>query len=940
MKYTYDEVLKSSIEYFEGDEFAGKIFVDKYALRDNEGNLLETSPADMFNRITNELVRIELTKFKNPLSKEFILSLLANFKYVVPQGRILYGCGNHHQYVTISNCYFLEKPSDSYSGIIRTDEELANISKRGGGVGIDISNLRPINSPTKNASRTSTGIFPFMERYSNSIREIGQGGRRGAMLLKLNIHHPQALDFALAKRDKTKVVGANISFEITNEFLQAVVDNKDYEQRFPVEKDKERKISKFISAKKLWKEIIHSVWLVGDPGLLFWDNILEEDIGKYYDEEGFRVVGCNPCISKWGCVITLNGYKCIKDLNIGEKIWSSEGWTTVINKISRGIKQTYKYSTEDSSIICTDNHNVISNGIKKQIKDCKEIDTFLLYSDEIITKDIISIEKWKEEEVFDITVDNNSHTFWCNHFNVCNCGEITLSKNDSCRLLLLNLYNYVDNPFTSEAKLNFSLLYEHAKIAQRLIDNFIDLELECIDRIIEKIKNDPEDEFTKSRELQLWLNIKEVCKNGRRTGVGFTGLADVFAAMNLPYGSEASILLADKIGKCIKFGCYRSSVDMAKELGPFPIFNYGKEQNSDFTNRINREEIVLNDGKVIRGSDIIEDMKKYGRRNIMCLTLSPAGTMSNLTQTSSGFEPVFELEYERMKKGNPNDEHFRVDYVDKVGDNWMRFTIFHPKVSTWMKITGKTDIKESPWYRSCANDIDWHNKIKLQATLQRHIDHSISNTLNVPTNITEEEISNIYLEAWKNKLKGITVYRDKSKDGVLNRLTPTIVEEKRPRELFCDVHHVVVKGQAYFVLVGKKDNKPYEVFAGKNGFLNKKIKSGRIIRKRRDYYKAIFDDKDETELSPITASTSEMENAITRLVSTLLRSNADINLIVVQLDKVGGEMTGFAKCIARSLKHYIPDGTEVGELCETCQSKLIRENGCIVCKQCGFSKCN
>jgi ribonucleotide reductase alpha subunit len=940
--------------------------------------------------------------------------LLANFKYIVPQGRILYGCGNREQYITLSNCYLIKTPSDSYAGILRADEELVNISKRGGGVGLEISNLRPENSSTKNASRTSTGIIPFMKRYSNSSREVGQcikfdqqvltdiglksienvyindkvwtkegwvkvinkfdngtkkiykiktkygfsiecsedhifltlqnnqltqirlkdlvvtdkivlisgqqiqkeelsldnkhyippksaqhqfkivnlpnkldkklayiigysygdghfvknpitkikedlclsvsdlqiktklltyikdifniiskvnngsgkvevirigskdiaqfleqnnlakeyskdikmpeliknssgeiqgaflsgyfdadahigntgenqkphfrassiskkfiddcqnllisngiiskiqpfnhkqkwntcyrlnivgtfsqnklikfcsesikaqnikkisledhiltpftykynkkqflslqafikqnhkeclliqdeiveiieneyaktydlelekehmfwcegfyvhnSGRRGAIKLDLNIHHPQALDFAKVKRDKELINGANISFKVTDEFLNAVECNGEYEQRFPVDKDSVRKFSRKASAKKLWNEIIKSVWLVGDPGLLFWGNVEKEDIGKYYQKEGFSAVATNPCTSggsSW--VLARNGRTIqIYDLNVGDKIWSIDGWTTVTNKINRGIKQTYKYTTDHSYIICTDNHNVISDGQKKQIKDCEYIDgLFSPSNDQVITVKIKKVEKWKEEEVFDITVDNKSHTFWCNSFNISNCGEITLSDNyDSCRLLVLNLYNYVRNPFTHPS-FDFDLLYSHAQIAQRLMDDFIDLELECIDRIIEKIKIDPEDDFTKSRELSLWQTIRKTCESGRRTGVGFTGLADVFAAMNISYGNEASIQLADKISKTIKFGCYRSSVDMAKELGPFPIFNYDQEKDSDFIGRINKEVLIL-DNEIIYGKDIVEDMKKYGGVILCC----------------------------------------------------------------------------------------------------------------------------------------------------------------------------------------------------------------------------------------------------------------------------------------------------------------------------------
>jgi ribonucleoside-diphosphate reductase alpha chain len=810
--YAYNEALISSQEYFGGDEFPAKVFLDKYALRNDKLELLESTPDEMFHRVATELARIEKKKFKKPLTYDEIMSYIKGFKKIIPQGSPLSGIGNPYQFVTISNCYVVESPPDSYAGIMKTDEEIVQISKRRGGVGTDVSHLRPNGTPTTNAARTSTGIIPFMQRYSDSIREVAQNGRRGALMLTCSIHHPEILDFAKCKRDLTKVTGANISIRLSDEFLQAVKDGTDYEMRWPVD-SKKPVISEMIDARRVWMEIIENAHATAEPGLLFWDNIIRESPADCYAEFGYRTTSTNPC------------------------------------------------------------------------------------------------------------------------------GELPLCPYDSCRLLLLNLYSYVKNPFTSKSYFDYDEFYADAQVAQRFMDDLIDIELEMIERIIAKIKKDPESQTVKSRELELWHRMKDACANGRRTGTGITALGDTIAALGYKYGSTKSIEVTEEIYKTLKLGAYRSSVDMAKELGHFKVWDHNLEKNNPFLLRIKEEDPRL-----------WKDMKEYGRRNISLLTTAPAGTVSIEAQTTSGVEPVYLLMMIRRKKVNPNDEGARVDYRDETGDCWQEFTVFHPKVQEWMEVTGKTDIKESPWYGCCAEDINWTSRVKLQAAAQRHVDHSISSTVNLPEDVTVEEVSKIYQTAWEAGTKGVTVYRKNCRSGVLVE-KKEVQEEmiqyhdapKRPEELPCDVYHVSVKGHPYFVLVGTLFGEPYEIFVGddKDKLISRSIKKGVIKKHRRGKY-GLFNplDPDNIIHPDIAKYIGDDYEGQTRLISTSLRHGVSVSFVVHQLEKIEGDMMSFNKACARVLKKYIKDGEAVsGEECPECRSQLARKDGCIQCVSCGWSKC-
>jgi len=860
------------------------------------------------------------------------------------------GISNTHSYnvegLISLNCFVINSPADSYGGIHHTDEQLSHVSKRRGGIGIDISNLRPEGSPTKNSSRTSTGILSFMERYSNSIREVGQYGRRGAMLLTLDVHHPQVLDFTTVKNDRTKVTGANISLRLSDEFLNAVQNDEDYELRFPVD-SKTPKISKKTKAKEVWKAIIKNAHEMAEPGLVFWDTILRNSLPDCYAAFGFKTESLNPCQPGHTKILTESGIKNLSDINIGDYIWSKEGWTKVLNKWSNGVKDVYKYSTTAGCVYCTKNHRLVvdDKNTKVEAQYAKTINIFISET-ELKTFDIKSSEYSSTEEVFDITVDNKSNSYWSNGCDVSNCGEICLSIYDSCRLLLLNLYSYVDNPFTANAKFNYKKFLSHAIIAQRLMDDLIDLEIESIDRILNKIENDPEPLNIKQREIELWQNIKKYCELGRRTGTGITALGDAIAACGFKYDSDESLQTVEKIYKTLKFGCYLSSIEMAKELGPFPVFNYELEKDCEFLKRMEDESLIIDEDLTLYGKDILNAMKKYGRRNIALLTTSPAGTVSILTQTTSGIEPVFMTHYFRKKKGNLQDENFRCDFTDQNGDMWMEFPVYHPKLKEWMRITGETDITKSPYYGACANDINWRKRVELQALAGKHVDHSISSTINLPNNVSVEEVATIYETAWKTgTIKGITVYRDGCRTGVLTAEKSSEIKKPqeviRPKALDCEVHHVTVKGTQYFVLLGILNNKIYEVFAGKNGVLDKSIKNAKIVKKRGGHYHLVAaDDTKEIYLAPITVTCNEEEEAVTRLTSLLLRSGTELHEIVLQLEKVSGNISSFSKAIARVLKKHIPDDTIVKEKCPECGAEsMVRQEGCVTCKNCGYSKC-
>jgi ribonucleoside-diphosphate reductase alpha chain len=805
--YEYCDALKQSIEYFGGEELSAKVFLDKYALRDENGEILEDTPDKMHRRLAKEFARIEKDKFKKPLTEEDIYNYFKDFKYIIPGGSGLSGIGNKYKYVSLSNCFVGKSPLDSYSSICKTDEEIVSISKRRGGIGFDVSNLRPQGSPTSNASNTSTGIVSFCERYSNTIMEVGQAGRRGALILTISIHHPEVVNFIKMKQDLNKVNGANISVRLTDEFLEAVENDKEYEQRWPVD-SKKPKISNMIKAKEIWDMITESAWKSAEPGILLWNNIIKESPADCYPD--FQSTSTNPC------------------------------------------------------------------------------------------------------------------------------SELPLSERDSCRLLLLNSYSFVENPFTKNAKFNFDKFYNYSQVAQRLMDDLIDLEIENIDNIIKKIQQDPEPIEIKRDELSLWKAVKKSCQEGRRTGTGLNAIGDTIAACGLEYGSKKSIDLVGEIFKTLKIGCYRSSVDMAKEIGAFKVWEYDLEKNNPFLLRIKEEDPTL-----------YKEMKKYGRRNIGMLTMAPSGSVSILTKTTSGIEPLFQTSYVRRKKINVNDENIKVDFVDNSGDRWQNFEIFHPKIKEWEEITKEKDITKSPWYGCCAEEIDWNKRVLLQATANKHIDHSISSTLNLPEEATIEDVSKIYIAAWKYGCKGITVYRKNCRTGVLidgdqekkKLLITKTSAPKRPKELPGDLHHVSVKGSRYFVLVGIiNGQEPYEVFAG-NEDMEKLPRQVIIRKKKRNTYCITNINTGEILFDDISKKINDEEEALTRMISLGLRHGADITFITHQLEKTNGDMLGFSKAVSRVLKKYIKEGSMVhGESCPECGGELRRAEGCVACT-CGFSRC-
>lgn len=815
---TYENAFEACVSYFAGDELAAKVFLDKYALRDNDGNLLETTPVDMHHRIAKEFARIENKKFKNPLSENEIFTLLDRFKYVVPQGSPMFGIGNNHQIISLSNCYVVESPEDSYGGIMRVDEMLAQISKRRGGVGVDISKLRPSGASVKNAARSSTGITSWMERYSNTIREVGQSGRRGALMLSINVAHKDVESFITVKNDDTKVTGANVSVLLSDEFLNAVEKDEDFRLRFPVDAPPSDN-DKIVKARDLWKKIIRNAWLRAEPGLLFWDKVTKYNAVDCYADQGYQTISTNPC------------------------------------------------------------------------------------------------------------------------------SELPLCSFDSCRLMVLNLFSYVVNPFTKDAYFDFELFSQHGVILQRLMDDMIDMELEKIQQIIDKVKKDPEDKQIKQRELDLWKTVYEKCNNGRRTGTGITALGDTLAALGVPYGSKESIGMTGKIMQTLCLASFKSSCDMAKEIGAFPIWDWSKEKDSQFLLMIKEHDPKL-----------YEDISKHGRRNIANLTIAPTGSVSIMTQTTSGIEPLFMLNpYTRRKKVNPTDKNVRIDFKDQNGDCWQEFEVIHPKVAMWRNVTGNTNLQESPWYGCCAEDIDWVAAVELQAEAQKYVDHAISKTVNLPEDVTEDQVAKIYEAAWKFGCKGMTVYRKNCRTGVLVEKPKKEVKDekkkickndapKRPSSIDAEVHFPIIKGEPYYVIVGLLEDDPYELFAGlnqENGeqIIKKGLSKGKLQKKARGKY--VFAADGETSCDLTNINNHENGDALCRMLSTALRHGADISFVVHQLEKTEGDLASLSKVLARTLKKYIKDGTKVhGEECPECKSSNIqRDDGCVICKDCGWTKC-
>jgi len=837
--YTFDEAFKSSKEYFKGDDLAARVWANKYALKDSYGNLFEKNPDEMHKRLAIEIARIE-SRYPNSLSEKQVYGLLKDFKYIIPQGGPMSGIGNKYQIASLSNCFVIghRNPADSYGGIMKIDQEQVQLMKRRGGVGHDLSHVRPQGSPVLNSALTSTGVVPFMERYSNSTREVAQDGRRGALMLSISSKHPDAEKFIDAKLEAGKVTGANVSVRIDDEFMQSVVSNKPYNQQYPVESN-DPIFKQTVDAGNIWKKIVHNAWKSAEPGILFWDTIINESVADSYADLGYKTVSTNPC------------------------------------------------------------------------------------------------------------------------------GEIPLCPYDSCRLLAVNLFSYVENPFTPEAKFNFDLFKEHVGYAQRIMDDIIDLELEKIDAILEKIGADPEDYEVKMVEDKLWRNIRKKATEGRRTGVGITAEGDMLAALGLRYGSEIAVDFSEEVHKTVALSAYRSSVTMAKERGAFEIFDAQKEKDNPFILRLKEQD-----------EQLYADMVQYGRRNIALLTIAPTGTTSLMTQTTSGIEPVFMPVYKRRRKVNPNDPESTVSFIDEVGDSWEEYKVFHHKFSDWLDVNGfnseevktMTDeevdsiIEKSPYYKATSNDVDWVSKVKMQGRIQKWVDHSISVTINLPEDATEELVGQLYVTAWESGCKGVTVYRDGSRSGVLisNKKDKKVdlddpASFKRPKSLKAEIIRFNNNDEKWIAFVGIKDELPYEIFTGiadeEMYPIPKSINNGNIIKvKDKDgnsRYDFQYIDKYgyENTLGGLSHMFDKEFWNYAKLISGVLRHRMPIPGVVnlVQSLRLDNEtINTWKNGVERALKKYIPDGTKpkTGTKCTECSSEsVVYQEGCLICQDCGHSKC-
>lgn len=985
--YAHQEAYDASIEYFDGDDLAANVFVSKYALRDLEGNLYEKVPTAMHRRLAREFARIE-AKYPNPMSEKEIFCLLADvgamadscddrswdelesaahgFGPVVAQGSPMSAIGNPFQFQSLSNCFVIESPHDSYGGIMKTDQEQVQIMKRRGGVGFDISSIRPKGIKTANAARTTDGIGIFMERFSNTCREVAQGGRRGALMLCVSCVYPQILDFIDIKRDLTKVTGANLSIRFTDDFMRAVKADSEVTLKYPVDSDAPI-VSRQEKATKIWDAFTDAAWKTGEPAPLFWDTIKRRCPADIYESKGFGSIATNPCVTGDTIVRTTHGNKTVKELSdLGERFVVAaydEATKIIVEKSAIAFKTKENAALlqlttrSGKKIRLTPDHRVYTQrGWIEARKLCSNRSSMI--SDSML---LMSTNSWDEiidincdvepEDVYDLTVED-VHNFFANDLLVHNCSELTLSAFDSCRLLLVNLVKFVDDPFTSSAKFDYAKFDFIAQKAQRLMDDLVDLEIEAIDKILEKIKADPEPADVKIVEINLWEKIRTATVNGRRTGLGVTAVGDALAYQGIRYGSDASIKMTGDTYKALCLASYRSSVTMAKERGPFPVYSHELEVGHPFI------EQVMNEDPELRSA-----YDKFGRRNIANTTTPPAGSVSIETQTSSGPEPVFMLSYKRRKKINPNDESASVDFVDKMGDKWQEFTVYHHGLKKWAEVTGKSIdcYDESPYYGATAHEIDWMKKVALQAAAQKWVCHSISSTVNLPKEATIQDVKNVYMRAWETGCKGITVYRDGSRDGVMvsNSSKPTtdksgtVTVVERPKELPCDIHRVNVKGESYLVLVGLLNGEPYEVFAGRSEYVEvpKKAKTGILIKNGKKEGLSTYnlkipvgdDDfivfKDVVELFQ-----NPTYGAFTRTISLAIRHGVPVQCLVEQLRKdKNSDITSFSSVIARVLaKGYIPDGTKLSNnaLCPNCGSdKVAYLGGCATCMACGHSKC-
>ena len=996
MSHTREQAYQASLKYFNGDELASSVFVDKYALRTPKGDLLELTPSDMHRRLAKEFARVE-KKYPNPMSEKEIFCLLADVSHlddsqiekmsldelatesrglgsIVPQGSPMSAIGNSFQYQSLSNCFVIQSPYDSYAGILKADQEQAQIMKRRGGVGFDISTIRPKGIITANAARTTDGIGVFMERFSNTCREVAQGGRRGALMLTIDVHHPEIRTFINIKRDLKKVTGANISIRLSDEFMQSVKDGTKVQLRFPVEKDAKHIIEETVDANQLWHEIIEAAWASAEPGLLFWDTVKKRTPTEAYPD--YRSTSTNPCVTGDTLIETNAGIKTVKELaenNAQFKVLSYN-----IEENTPIVKPATAFKTKENAEIL---QLTTKSGKKIKLTPDHRVYTqrgwieagHLQKGDKVLSlKMIDQLTEWDEiveinfsdnEDVFDLTVDD-THNFFANGLLVHNCGEIVLSPYDSCRLLLVNLYKFVKNPFTSGAAYDNERLKDVVVKAQRLMDDLIDLEIEAVDKIISKIQSDPEPEDVKRSELDLWNKIKSAALGGRRTGLGITALGDALAAMGFVYGSKKSIEMTETLYRSLAISAYKSTVKMAEERGAFPVFSHKLEGNHPFIQQI-----------LEASPDLAKDYKKYGRRNIALTTTAPAGSVSVLTQTTSGIEPAFMLFYKRRKKVNGDDPNVKVDFVDPLGDKWQEFMVYHHAFKKWMEINNKTEanVAESPYHGGTANEIDWVAKVDLQAAAQKWICHSISNTTNIPNSTSVDVVKGIYMRGWETGCKGVTIYRDGCRTGVLVAETKpeekkvdvdgqpeAMVEShapKRPKELTCDIHRINVRSsgdnESYLVLVGKLDDKPYEIFCGLSQHVEvpRKAKTGTLIKNGKKDGVATYNlqipigDDDQLLFKDVVELFSNPNHgSMTRTLSLALRHGVPVQYMVEQLqkDKHSG-LQSFSKAIARVLKSYIPDGTksQSDKVCGSCGVEgLIYKEGCVSCVSCGWSRCS
>lgn len=830
--YSSEEAFNASVKYFKGDDLAARVWVNKYAVKDSYGNIFELTPDDLHRRMASEIARIE-RNYPNPLSEDELFELFRDFKYIVPQGGPMTGIGNNFQIASLSNCFVVGNGADSYGGIIMVDQEQVQLMKRRGGVGHDLSHIRPKGSPVKNSALTSTGIVPFMERFSNSTREVAQDGRRGALMLSVSVKHPDSEDFIDAKMNEGKVTGANVSVRIDDEFMKAVRDGRTYHQKYPI--DSSHPIyTKETDAIKLWEKIVYNAWKSAEPGILFWDTIIHESVPDCYADLGYKTISTNPC------------------------------------------------------------------------------------------------------------------------------GEIPLCPYDSCRLIAINLYSYVENPFTPEAKFNFDLFSQHIQLTQKIMDDIIDLELEKIDAIYNKIKADPEEEEIKRVEINLWNKIREMAVNGRRTGIGITAEGDMLAALGLRYGSEEAIDFSVEVHKKVALEAYRGSVNLAKERGAFPVYDTKREKNNPFIQRLAKAD-----------PELYKEMAAHGRRNIALLTIAPTGTTSLMTQTTSGIEPVFMPVYKRRRKVNPNDKDARVDFVDEMGDSWEEYIVFHHKFKLWMEINGYDTnrnysneeldklVEKSPYHRATSNDIDWLSKVKMQGQIQKWVDHSISVTINLPEEASEELVNKLYFAAWENGCKGVTVYREGSRSGVLlstkDKSKEGIFPTKRPEVLEADIVRFQNNKDKWIAFIGLIDDKPYEIFTGladdeEGILLPRSVTHGHIIKSRDEQGVSRYDFQYansrgyKTTIEGLSYKFNPIFWNYAKLISSVLRHGMPIQKVVELVTSLQFDVESintWKNGVARALKKYIPNGTVAEDAkCEGCgSSNVIYQEGCLICQDCGSSKC-